>query len=218
MLLLPVVARAELADFTCKSPITAKQAAEILRSTQQQYANILSVKAKFSQDSFMAALEASERSSGNLWFKRPGLMRWQYSSPEPQEFIIRDKTMWFYQEREKQVLVDHFRDVLMSDLPVSFLLGIGDLERSFAVDRACMTPSGTLLFLKPRLQTNENLQSFELLLDDKFRPTGAKVRDVGGNTTSILLSEISFDANIEDDKFSATFPKGVDINDRRLES
>ncbi|MBX7145012.1 MAG: outer membrane lipoprotein chaperone LolA [Oligoflexia bacterium] len=211
-------AQAEQLAFTCKTPIAAKSAQELLIAAQRRYSQVSTLEAQFAQDSFMAALEVSERSKGTVWFKRPGMMKWSYSSPEPQVFLIRDQTMWFYQEREKQVLIDNFKDVMMSDLPVAFLMGIGNLDKSFQVESACSTSQGDLLTLTPRTGIeNGNLQQLQLLLDKEHRPSGAKIRDIGGNTTSILFAEVKFDNSLEESNFAVNFPKGVDLSDRRLE-
>lgn len=216
--LLPTVALALDPAFECRRPIEMAQAQSRLSKVQTRYAKITALEANFSQNSFMAALEVSENSAGKVWFQRPGLMRWEYALPHPQTFLLREKTMWFYQPRERQVLIDNLEQVLLSDLPVAFLLGIGNLSKDFTLKQACLTSTGVRFDLESPQQgqaTPSALSSFFLLVDANDLPVGARVVDVAGNTTSIMLSESVLNRPADAERFGASFPSGTDIIDRR---
>lgn len=208
-----------------QKPISAASASALQQRVQNTYRGVSSLKAEFLQDSYLQALEVSETSSGVVAFARPGKMRWDYREPEEQQFIFADRTMWFYQREQNQVLIDSAEDVLLSDLPISFLLGIGDLSRDFNLISACARDEGTVLDLVPK-QSNEDkkegaekgLKSFQLLIDtEKALPIGARVVDVGGNVTSVLLRNVLTNETFSSDLFAAKFPQGTDVQDRRKE-
>ena len=150
-------------------------------------------------------------------------MRWDYQEPEEQLFLFADQTMWFYQKGQNQVLIDRAGEVLLSDLPIAFLLGIGDIRRDFTLVTACTREEGIVLDLLPRKDGNgaarqEGVKGFQLLIEpERALPVGARVVDVGGNVTTVLLRELKLNGAIEAAQFSPTFPKGVDIQDRRKE-
>ncbi|MFO0002307.1 MAG: LolA family protein, partial [bacterium] len=77
-------------------------------------------------------------------------MRWRYESPEIQEFGIAGSEVVLYQETDKQVIVDAASSVLLSDLPVSFLLGLGNLKRDFTLLESCKGEGGTILSVVPK--------------------------------------------------------------------
>lgn len=199
--------------------LSASAGKEIVEKVQKAYADVKGLKAQFVQASFIQALEVSEGSQGEVWFRKPGLMKWVYSDPEVQTFLVRDDTLWFYQQREQQVLVDQFKDVLISDLPVSFLMGIGDLSKDFSLQKACSGPEGTVLEFEPKggqpQDEEKRLQSFRLLVGSNYMPSGARVSDAGGNTTAILLRKVDVNPAIPDETFAPDFPKGIDVIDRR---
>lgn len=215
---LPPAGRAETGVFECRGdPLPTAAAARILYDVQTAYGSVSSLEATFVQDSYLAALDVSERSSGTMIYERPGRMRWEYTAPEPQSFVVRDGTVWFYQPRERQVLIDEFRDVLISDIPVSFLMGLGQLTKDFSVLRACVSGGSTVLELKPSgAEGGEQLQGFILVVDEKRLPLGARVTDVGGNTTAIRLADRKLNRTIPADSFQVTIPPGTDVNDQRL--
>jgi outer membrane lipoprotein carrier protein len=194
-------------------------AAKLLSQVQQAYNAVTDLSANFSQESTLAALDFREQSSGHLLYSRPGRMRWSYKKPEVQEFIIRENTLWLYQPKENQVLIDDFSSVLLSQTPIGFLMGVGDLNRDFTLKTACKDKSSAVLKLAPKASGNskdENLQSLTLGVKlGTFLPYGAQVKDLAGNTTSILLTDLVKDSNLQEEKFSPRFPTGVDVNDRR---
>lgn len=150
-------------------------------------------------------------------YERPGRMRWEYASPESQTFVVSDGSVWFHQPRERQMLVDEFRDVLISDIPVAFLMGLGKLGEDFSVSKACASGDTVVLELRPRAsEQGDQLKGFTLVVDRERLPVGAKVTDVGGNTTAIQLAERSSNQKIPVESFRVEVPPGTDVNDQRV--
>lgn len=216
----------DLASFTCaaKGTPTAKEAISkegILGKVQRAYSGVSSLTSTFRQESTLAALGTAETSKGEMWFAKPGKMTWHYTSPEEQLFVVRDKTVWLYQVTEKQVIIDNFVDILLTDLPVAFLMGLGDLERDFVLDSLCSSSDGVVLDLRQRKQekssdSERGLKGFKLLIDPQsYLPRGASVMDVGGNVTSIVFDKVKANGNVPDERFAAPSLKGVDVQDRR---
>jgi len=207
--------------FNCErgKGLTAKESGKIVKQVQKNYSAMQGLKASFTQSGYLAALEVSEISSGQMWFKKPGKMKWHYFEPEEQVFIVRDNTFWLYQINERQVLISTLSEVFISDLPVSFMLGMGDLSRDFNVLESCSNPEGIVLKLQPNKKSDSgeaSLQTFSLLVHrTKYYPIGALVVDIGGNITAIVLSEIKLNPTHKEDTFKDDFPSGIDIDDRR---
>ena len=201
--------------FTCVKPLPSDTA--LLGKVQSQYAKVGTLSSHFTQASYLAALDTAEESSGQMYFQKPGKMRWNYVAPDEQVFIVDEKTLWFYQATDKQVVVDNFSDVLISDLPVAFVMGLGDLSRDFKLKDMCQSEKGIVLNLVPASASHgKDLQGFGLLIDAKENtPKGAKVTDVSGNQTTILFDEQKTNVSVASDIFTPTFPAGVDMIDRR---
>ena len=211
--------------FSCRATaatITAAQARTILDRVQAHYATIESMQGTFHQDSYVAALDEGESSSGTMIFAKPGKMRWSYSVPRRQEVIIRNGELWMYQPDKGQVMIDDIGAVLLSALPVAFLMGIGNLTKDFDLVSACHTSAGVTLSLVPHSKgsstdTQEALEGFILLVDEqKNVPQGAKISSVGGNTTAIVFKNLQLNVpGLSQQRFVLEYPKGVDLLDRR---
>ncbi len=213
-------AQAESSAFQCgtQAALSAAKRTELLDKVQNNYGAVRSLTASFLQYSYLASLETSETSSGKVWFDKPGKMHWHYVEPDAQDFLVRNDTVWLYQELDNQIIIDEFRKILLSDAPVSFLMGLGNLRRDFEVRSACQNEDGLLFELVPRAKGGgaSDLKGFKLLVDPQsFMPKGASVTDVGDNITSIILSDLKTNSTVPAGTFEPNFPKSADIIDRR---
>ena len=208
--------------FFCKTPVSQQEGERITGQAQAAYSALHALQARFTQRSFLAALDHSEVSSGEVWFLKQGRMKWQYQTPEPQTFLVQDHTLWLYQPQLNQVIIDQFDKLFISDLPVAFLLGMGNIKEDFLLLKACRNTGSYVLELEPRKTgtqgASEQLKRFVLRVSpDSYLPAGARVFDAGGNTTSIVLdSAIADPASVKESMFIPAFPGGTDISDRRI--
>jgi outer membrane lipoprotein carrier protein len=223
---MPLWAVAQDDAFACRGSdgrINATEARHVVRDVQKQYAKIDSLSASFVQRSFIVALAEGEQSSGIMSFSKPGRMRWSYKAPREQEVLVRDGVMSLYQIDTQQVIIQDVKEVLLSAVPIAFMMGIGDLDRDFRVVSACKTASSNLaLTLEAKVGQahegeNDELGGFILLVDlAKKTPIGAKITSVGGNITEIVFSNQVFNSiSSESSRFVLDYPTSVDLVDRR---
>ncbi len=216
---------AEERAFVCSkgAELSSAEAQDLLGKVQSTYASIETLHGGFRQDSYVAALDEQESSSGEMWFGKPGKMRWVYAKPRPQTVVINGGTLWLYQPENRQVVIDDIGNVLLSSLPVSFMMGLGNLSRDFDLKGACKGSEGVVLQLVPRKKEEkegqgDSLDGFDLLVDaEQALPKGAKISSLGGNTTEIVFSNLSTKGGSQPaGRFVLEYPKGVDVMDRRL--
>ena len=191
--------------------LPAETATAAFKGVEEFYKALKTLRSSFVQHSYFLGLDQMVTSKGELHFKRPGLMRWDYREPEKQLFVSDGEKVYFYQPQLKQVSVGEFKEAFSSELPVSFLLGIAKLSENFSLESACRNTSGILLNLSPK-NPDPNLSRLSLLVAaDNYRPLAFKVVDIGANETTILLPGATFGGELEDALFSFAIPKGVDV-------
>jgi len=200
-------------DFDCQNPLPTPKG--LIEGVEAGYLQTSSISADFFQTSFFVGLDKREVSKGSVWFARPGKMNWDYQHPDPQRFVSDGATIQFYQPKLNQVTLTSFKEAFSSELPVTFLLGLGSLSKSFNSLGICKIEEGTLIKLAPKAD-DASLSSFVLLVDrTSLAPLGAKVVDLGGNETAILLVNAKYNTPIPASAFEFKIPKGVDIIDNR---
>lgn len=221
-LLLATKAFAQDDSFTCpkKALFNSKKENEIVRKVQDSYQKVSDFEAQFLQNSYMEALQISEISSGKMYFVKPGKMRWEYEQPTKQLFIANQNTLWLYQPELNQVVVDKFDSFFTSALPVSFLMGIGNLAKDFVTNQLCENSDGILLDLKRNQSKDPNqkkeFEGFKLLVDKKsYIPIGAQIKDIAGNLTSFIFNQVKTNQNTNVAKFEIEVPAGTDTIDKR---
>lgn len=67
--------------------------------------------------------------SGTVYFKRPGLMRWEYESPEKKLFLADGKTVWFYVPYDHTVTKTPSKESSDWRTPLALLTGKVELSR-----------------------------------------------------------------------------------------
>lgn len=217
-LLIVILVFSQVASALEESFVCAKsfENAQILDLVEARYENIKSLSAKFKQESSFLGFAEKSESEGEVYFKKPGQMDWQYSTPEIQRFVSNGKTLWFYQPDLEQVTLSTFKESFSSELPVSFLLGIGSLHKTFTFKKSCLTAEGKILLeLLPKTE-DQSVQEFSLLVSSSdYLPQGAKIVDAGGNQTSIIMDKLVQNADLGNLDFNFEIPRGVDVIDQR---
>ncbi len=211
--LLPLSTASAATAFDCNAPAQAK---DLLSKIESRYGTINDLSAGFSQESYLLGADERRYSIGTVKFLKPGKMDWLYGEPDIQRFVADGKNFWWYQPALSQVTVTDFKAGFSSDLPVSFLLGLGKLTKSFKLETACLGRRGIVAQLSP-LDRSESLDRFALVVDaSDFTPIGAKIIDAGGNETTIVFNEYPIiNSNLPDERFRFDPPKGTDVVDQR---
>ncbi len=111
-------------------PVHAKEE-KLLQLIQDRYQSIQSFEGKFSQISHLSDQEtSSKKATGNVFYKRPGKMRWEYETPEEQLLVTNGKILWLYDPLLENVTIQNI-EKLTDGTALAFLLGVGDLRTDF---------------------------------------------------------------------------------------
>ena len=203
-----------MVTFHCKTAESAEQGG-VMGKIEESYKQIANLSARFEQESYFFGSDERRNSAGQVVFERPGKMDWQYQPPDEQRFTANGKNVWWYQPKQNQVLVRTLEQSFTSDVPVSFLLGVGKLQENFDFKSKCSTAAGLMVRLTPK-KTSASLEEFFLVVDPKdFSPIGARIVDVAEKETSIVFADRKLNGGVEQKRFSFDIPKGTDIIDER---
>jgi outer membrane lipoprotein carrier protein len=130
--------------------------------------------------------------SGSVFFKRPGMMRWDYSKPERVFYISDGSVLWSYQPED--ALVTRL-DVHSSELyhQSRYLFGQGKISQDFKLS-AGKNPTDDLyaLVLKP-LKSSRDFKSITLFVNTKsgeIRRT--RLVDPYDNSSIIEFTKVSY--------------------------
>ena len=189
----------------------APKVAEVVKKLQARYDATRDFTADFTQTIEAATLGQPLKSSGVVFYKRPGRMRWEFTAPDEQPIVADGKTLWVYQPEHRQVLKAPFRAAFQSATPVSFLFGVGKLASDFD---ASLVGGDSADVIRVKLVPKREREIGTLILDvnrTTYDILAAEVTDPLGNVTRLAFSNVKRDVGVDDAKFTFRAPPGTDI-------
>jgi len=192
------------------TPARADELADALRMLQQRYESTRTLVAKFNQEVESPTLAGKLTSSGTVSFEKPNRMRWDYAPPDRQTIISDGDTLWIYQPDDKQVLKAPLREAFQATTPVTFLAGLGHVDRDFTPTLESSTGDHWVIRLAPR----EDRGVGTLVLVARKRDATieeARITDPLGTTTRLALTDQQRNEPLGADLFRFTPPPGVDV-------
>lgn len=186
---------------------------ELVRGIETAYRAMHDLRATFEQQTGLAGT-AGQQGRGTVCFKKGGLMRWEYSAPEPQQIILDGTTLWVYQPDDRQVMKNSYR-VLPSNIVADLFQGRIDLQHTFRVSPAPSDiPRETgerVLDLVPR-EATPTVARVRLWIDPcRQVVTATTVQDAFGSTTTLRFRDIVINGGVADELFRFEVPPGVDV-------
>jgi len=106
----------------------AEEAKTIANLLEHYYHNAKTLRAVF-LERYTEGHKDSRVESGTVYFKRPGLMRWEYDSPEKKLFLVDGKTAWFYVPYDHTVTKAPVKESYDLRTPLALLTDKVDLSR-----------------------------------------------------------------------------------------
>ena len=186
----------------------------VLAEMQSRYEKTNDLGAGFLQEYIGKVMMKSQKGEGKVYFKKKGMMRWDYKVPN-QKLISNGHTLWYYQPEETQVFVSDVAKVLRERTPLAFLAGEGEVSRDFNVINFSETVSQKedcfVLELAPK-EPNAVLSKLTLTVDKKtYTVVQADVFDGLGNVTRTRFVEIKTNTGLPNSFFNFIVPPGTEV-------
>ena len=192
------------------TPSSASSGSEVLKKLQEKYEEVSTIKASFTQETFYKTLGQSQLSGGTLFIKKPGKMRWRYEGDDTDELISDGTTFWIFQKDLFQVIETQARGGPPA-VALKFLTGMADIEDDFEVELSKEDKKSWTLLLRPRANM-PNVKTIRVEVDKaKLLVLKTVVNDPFGTRTTVSLSNVTLNEEIEDSFFVFKTPKGVKV-------
>lgn len=183
----------------------------IVDRLQKNYDATADFVADFRQETEVKNLNRTLKASGKLSFKRPGKMLWLYDEPKGQFVLADGKHLYFYQPEQNQVIKSPLKNAFRGDIPLSFLLGLGNLKKDFDATLKASEETQHILRLEPKGEAggyNEILLGVSKASSDIL---WVSVRDAANNLTTLRFSNMRKGVGLKDSLFQVQIPKGADV-------
>jgi len=197
----------------------AAQAAQVAATVQSFYDQTKDLSAHFQQTYFNKIYSRTERSQGQVVFKKPGKMRWDYEKPNGKVIVADGKKLLVYEPGQEgepnQILEQQMGNAQLSNA-MAFLMGTGRLADDFSFRELDPThkqyPGGAVLELQPRKPTPHYARIvFYVSFDPQTRGLVQRIViiDHNGNRNRFDFSKLKFNGQVPDSRFQFKPPAGT---------
>jgi outer membrane lipoprotein carrier protein len=207
-----VVACASLGGALAAQEPPRPPAAQVASSIQAKYDKIRDFSADFVHTYEGGVLRRKAVERGTVRVKKPGKMRWEYTSPEKKTFVSDGRQMYLHEERANQVTVFTVPDDDRAATAVLFLAGKGNVTRDFTVSYGEGGNAGTYaLRLQPK--SKEPDYDWLLLIVDRasLQIRALTAADNQGGRSTFQFTNLRENVGVNDKTFEFKIPRGADV-------
>lgn len=199
-------------------PVLADSNVSQLQST---YRKAQDWQADFVQVTYVDLLKQTVQKKGSLKVKKPGKLRIEYTEEGGRLYVSDGKKLYVYSPDDWQVEVFPKLSKILAREALTFLEGLGEVEKEFSAQSATPKEKGdsmigdkTLFVLKltPRKKDSSIRQVF-LGLDAKkdFLVREMTFFNASGNKTHYVFSDIRINSGLKDEIFDFKIPEGITV-------
>lgn len=187
-------------------------AAETARALQEKYDRVKDFTADFTHTYEGGVLKRKTVERGTVQIKKPGRMRWEYTSPEKKTFVSDGVMLYSYVPADKQVIRSKVPAADEATTAVLFLAGKGNLTRDFTVTYAETSSPGALsLRLEPRHKQRDYDWLVVTVDAGTHQIRSLTAADQQGGRSTFEFSNYRENTGVADNVFAFKIPRGADV-------
>jgi outer membrane lipoprotein carrier protein len=196
-----------------------KEVREVMKRLQARYEKTKDLQADFTQKTTIEGFERPMTSSGKVYIKKPGRLRWNYLDPSAEDIYVQGDDVKVYVPEHKQVLVGKLTHMAASRAPLELLQGAAKLDASFEAEPTPGKGRGVggirLVTLVPKSHDAEAHGTVQRIVVEVFPKTyfirSLSLHEVSGNVSNFEFSSLQSNIGLDDDLFVPKFPPDVEV-------
>jgi outer membrane lipoprotein carrier protein len=192
----------------------APSAEDVARDVQRKYDKVADFSADFVHSYRGGVLKQQATERGKVLVKKPGKMRWEYTSPERKLFVSDGRKIYSYIPADKQVMINTMPQGEQAPTPTLFLTGKGNLVRDFnvAFDKVADAPAGSVALKLTPKRPEPEYESLTLVVEPKTLTLQMLISvDAQGGRSAITFSNLKENVGVADSQFVFQMPRNVDV-------
>jgi outer membrane lipoprotein carrier protein len=192
---------------------------EVIKRLQARYEKTKDLQADFTQKTTIEGFERPMTSSGKVYIKKPGRLRWNYLEPSTEDIYVDREDVKVYVPEHKQVLVGKLTQMAASRAPLELLQGAAKLDASFDAEPTPGKSRGVggirLVTLVPKAQEGQAHGTVQKIVVEVFPKTyfirSLSLYETSGNVSNFEFSSLQSNIGLGDDLFVPKFPPDVEV-------
>jgi outer membrane lipoprotein carrier protein len=184
---------------------------KILKGVEDRYNRTLTLQITFAESLTVQGRKRTEK--GELYLRKPGKMRWEYTAPAGKLFVSDGKVIWSYFADQKRAEKENFKETDDMRAPLAFLLGRLNFDDEFKEYRT--QPDGRNSLFITAIPKSDKLPYTEVtfLVSPDSVIHYLSVKGQEGSATEFTFENERKNPQLNDALFHFTPPAGVEIID-----
>jgi len=170
---------------------------DLVGKVDSRYAQTQDLQADFTQETILEGFTTGFTSSGRLYLKKPGLLRWDYLQPSEEQIYVDGDQVMMYVPEHQQVVKTALTQMAASKGPLALLQGVGKLSQQFTILESTFGSKGggelPSLTLVPKSEGTENPTIKKIVLElfpDSYLIQTITLFEVSGNISRVMFDHI----------------------------
>ncbi|MGE3975958.1 MAG: outer membrane lipoprotein carrier protein LolA [Nitrospira sp.] len=192
---------------------------EVVKQLQARYEKTKDLQADFSQKTRIEGFERPVTSSGKVYIKKPGRLRWDYLDPTIEQIYVNQDDVKVYVPEHKQVLVGKLTQMAASKAPLELLQGAAKLNESFEIEPTLGKARGAggtpLITLIPKAKEQESTQNLQKIIVEVFPKTHyirtVALHEISGNVAVFEFSNLQPNLGLGNEVFDFKAPSDAEV-------
>lgn len=192
---------------------------DVARQIQARYEKTKDLQADFTQKTRIEGFERPVTSSGKVYIKKPGRLRWDYLDPANEEIYVNHDDVKVYVPEHKQVLVGKLTQMAASKAPLELLQGAAKLTESFDIEPTPGKERGLggirRITLIPKAKDQESTRSLQKIVVEVFPKTyfirTVSLHEISGNVATFEFSGLKPNVGLGQELFDFKAPPDAEV-------
>jgi outer membrane lipoprotein carrier protein len=191
------------------APAAAPDVTALLSGVENRYNRARTLEVSFEQ-TYDAPGRGPKTEAGDLFLRKPGRMRWQYTQPAGKLFVSDGKVVFLYTPNNNRVERTKVKESDDMRAPLSFLLGKLDFQRDFKRFLARKEGEDTWIVAEPR-SDKAPFTRVEFQVTPSYEIRRLIVAGDGGATTEFRFAQEKLNPPVPETMFQFKPPAGAEV-------
>lgn len=192
---------------SAQTPLSASKQKQIIEKIDRSVASLKTMQCQFKQVKSVAMMKNSISSNGIMYFQKPDRLRWQYTSPYAYTLIL-DKGTAYMKSAKATTTIDVSKNKMFQQIlnVIMDCVTGGNLART-TYFKVAVYQNGNNVYANLTPQKKELKQLYSLITlhfnTSLTMVNKVEMKEKNGDKTTITLSDIKTNTNIDDKVFSS---------------
>jgi outer membrane lipoprotein carrier protein len=181
----------------------------VLKQLENRYNKAATLEVRFAE-TYSGPGRAARTEAGVLYLRKPGRMRWDYTSPAGKLFVSDGKNVFLYLPSSNYVEKRKVKDTEDMRAPLAFLLGKLNFEKDFRNTQARPEGGGTLITTEPK-SDNLPYSKVEFVVSPTFEIRKLRVMNLDQSVLEFVFEAEKLNPPLANTLFQFQPPAGAEV-------